>query len=287
MLRNVIKRPFTRHLVDRTVIVYGSLNMVRKMKSSTSINERTKKQYQYLESTILMGNCNGNCVAHVVDNIGPVLHSKLDGILPTNTNGECKYTSLDTAIYSSLPKASEKHRVVKVYDGDTATLEGGQRVRLLGVDTPEIKQNEAYAKEARDFLSGKILDQYVHLSFEDNNKEDRYGRLLAWLFVETEGGYLNMNEALVINGLAKVYNPNGSKSANHNKMLAMQKSARQRSAGTWSNFVDSNVFKTKFGKTYHKNQQCTHLSRSKRLMKTTASEALDIGLSGCRTCYGL
>ena len=47
-------------------------------------------------------------------------------------------------IYPSLPKAATKHHCRNVYDGDTLTLDDGMRVRFLGIDTPEMKENQAF-----------------------------------------------------------------------------------------------------------------------------------------------
>jgi micrococcal nuclease len=91
-------------------------------------------------------------------------------------------------------------KVIKVYDGDTITIAAKLPhdsspvyrfpVRLLGIDTPEIKGANAHekelAKKARDALSSRILGKIVYL--EDISTE-KYGRLLATVFYENT----NMN----------------------------------------------------------------------------------------------
>lgn len=110
--------------------------------------------------------------------------------------------------------------VTKVSDGDTirATVDGkNQRVRLIGVDSPEIAhpengiKEEYYGEEAfaytRDMLEGKK----VFLSF-DKEERDRYGRLLAYLWLENPRGFEEdfdfakkhqFNCLLIENGYAK------------------------------------------------------------------------------------
>ena len=79
-------------------------------------------------------------------------------------------------------------KVVKVYDGDTVTVAFYNRenilckyrVRLLGIDTPELRSTNpaevAAAKKSRERLVELINDQLVILECDD---WDKYGRLLA------------------------------------------------------------------------------------------------------------
>jgi micrococcal nuclease len=84
--------------------------------------------------------------------------------------------------------------VIKVYDGDTITITQRMpyknspiyrfQVRLLGIDTPEMKSNVAHEKEmavqAQMALSNLLLHKHVTLS---NVSTDKYGRLLADVYV--------------------------------------------------------------------------------------------------------
>ncbi len=95
------------------------------------------------------------------------------------------------------------HRVKKVYDGDTIILENGQRVRLLGINTPEIESryraSEPGGKAAKDWLKTQLQkNQKVYLEY-DLEKRDKYRRLLAHVFL-TDGTHINLE--LIKNGLA-------------------------------------------------------------------------------------
>jgi micrococcal nuclease len=70
--------------------------------------------------------------------------------------------------------------VTDTVDGDTITIEGGERVRLLGIDTRE--RGELCYAEAKQFLAQLIEMKSVKLERDEENK-DRYGRLLrhVWL----------------------------------------------------------------------------------------------------------
>lgn len=81
------------------------------------------------------------------------------------------------------------------------------RVRLLGIDTPEIKPKKdienreeqiAKAKEARDFLSNLILNKVIRTKFINN---DKYGRPLVNLY----DNEICINELMIENGYAKRY----------------------------------------------------------------------------------
>jgi endonuclease YncB( thermonuclease family) len=73
-----------------------------------------------------------------------------------------------------------------VHDGDTLVLKDGRRVRLIGINTPELARDrspaEPYAQEARDALAG-LFKQGVTVGLRfDAERTDHYGRLLAHLY---------------------------------------------------------------------------------------------------------
>ena len=72
--------------------------------------------------------------------------------------------------------------VSRVSDGDTVRLVSGERVRLIGVDTPELDGDEPLAVQARGYLKALIADQPLYLQAGERER-DRYRRLLAHLFL--------------------------------------------------------------------------------------------------------
>lgn len=74
--------------------------------------------------------------------------------------------------------------VSRVVDGDTVRLSDGEKVRLIGVDTPETKHPtkpvQYFGKEASQFTQREIEHRSVVLDYEAN-KRDKYGRLLAYV----------------------------------------------------------------------------------------------------------
>ena len=82
--------------------------------------------------------------------------------------------------------------VTKVTDGDTfhvAYLGRDERIRLIGVDTPEVPwysgKGECYGVEAGLYARGRLGGRSVRLEF-DQDLRDRYGRLLAYVYLGDE-----------------------------------------------------------------------------------------------------
>jgi len=86
----------------------------------------------------------------------------------------------NTADTTAQANGSAAVRVERIVDGDTFVLASGERVRLIGIDTPEI--GEAGAAEATAFLSDLVLNQYVWLTTSGNDT-DRFGRLRRYVWL--------------------------------------------------------------------------------------------------------
>jgi micrococcal nuclease len=99
-------------------------------------------------------------------------------------------------------------RVYKIVDGDTVVLKGGETVRYLNIDTPEV--GRPYADEASALNRKLVRFKNVRLEI-DVEERDIYGRLLAYVYVETDEGWIMVNLELVHAGLARLLfiPPNG------------------------------------------------------------------------------
>jgi endonuclease YncB( thermonuclease family) len=82
----------------------------------------------------------------------------------------------------------ERHRVERVVDGDTLYLAGGDSVRLIGVNTPEIgrdgRANEPLARDAQQALAGMLGRSPMVWLQDGEQSRDRYDRRLAYAFDE-------------------------------------------------------------------------------------------------------
>jgi len=97
--------------------------------------------------------------------------------------------------FATSPYEEFYTNVTEVIDGDTIELEGGERLRLLGINAPE--RGQPQYSEAKELLEFLVLNEEV-LVQSDLGKEDRYDRYLGYVFV----GEVFVNRELLEEGLA-------------------------------------------------------------------------------------
>ena len=79
----------------------------------------------------------------------------------------------------------EKARVARVVDGDTLVLDDGRRLRLIGINAPEIgEREEPYGAEASAWLRATIDGKEIFLQ-KDVSDTDQYGRTLRYVWLST------------------------------------------------------------------------------------------------------
>ena len=100
--------------------------------------------------------------------------------------------------YKPLSQKNSSAYVRRIIDGDTIELQGGERVRLICINTPEI--GETGYKEASKYLATLILNKKVKLQ-KDVSDKDIYGRSLRYIYI----GKVFVNKKLVREGYAKAY----------------------------------------------------------------------------------
>ena len=139
----------------------------------------------------------------------------------------------DNARILAVDSGVTYYEVEKVYDGDTILLNDGQKVRFLGVNTPEVagrnKNAEPGGEEAKTWLTQRL--QHIKVRLEgDVEKKDKYQRTLAHVFTEDKQ---HINWELVRRGLGAVniYPPNLKYIG---PMLAAQQLAEHELLGIWS-----------------------------------------------------
>jgi len=120
-------------------------------------------------------------------------------------------------------------KVVEVIDGDTITIEGGYRVRYIGIDTPEVYPvAEDFGIEAWEANRALVEGRSVRLE-RDVSETDRYGRLLRYVYVDG----IFVNAELLRLGLAeaKAYPPD-TKYQDYFEELEAE--AREAERGMWA-----------------------------------------------------
>ncbi len=126
----------------------------------------------------------------------------------------------------------EKTVVERVVDGDTVVISGGERVRMIGINTPEsVKEAgevEYYGDEASKYSKNKLEGKMVYLEKDVSNKDD-YDRLLRYIYLEDGTFY---NELIVKEGyaFARSYPPD----IKYNEILhEAEIYARENNLGLW------------------------------------------------------
>ncbi len=129
--------------------------------------------------------------------------------------------------------AEGQHQVDRVVDGDTLLLRTGQRVRLLGVNSPEtVKPDspvEPWGPEASQFTKRFVAAGQVRLTF-DRERLDDYGRYLAYVWVDQR----LLNEELIRQGLGRATLRHPYSEAMKRRFRRAQDEARQAGRGLWS-----------------------------------------------------
>ncbi|MFI5355115.1 MAG: thermonuclease family protein [Desulfobaccales bacterium] len=188
------------------------------------------------------------------------------------------------------PGPPREAKVDRVIDGDTAVLEGGARVRFLGIDAPEMEGDgrpaEPLAHQSKDYVVELIQGKTVRLEY-DRERYDRYGRLLAYLYLP-DGAMVNL--MVVRQGLARVYSQ--APNVRHQETLnAAQQEAMAAGRGLWQKPLAQQQNETYY--LGNKNSlrlhrpNCPLAARMKpvnRVRFNSLKEAYSQGYSPCRSC---
>ncbi len=118
--------------------------------------------------------------------------------------------------------------VAEVYSGDAVTLQGGQRVRLVGVEAP--RAGEPYADPARAALAKLVQGRAVQLMY-GGARQDAYGRTLAQLRVVKGGDWVE--QALLEAGAVRLHTYPDNR-ALARVMLDAEARARRAKRGLWA-----------------------------------------------------
>ena len=135
--------------------------------------------------------------------------------------------------FAPAPAPSGEWRiVVRVVDGDTLVLDGNERVRLIGVNTPESvdprRPVEYFGKEAAAFTRRIAEGKRARLEYGEE-RNDRYGRTLAYVYLE-DGTFLNAE--IIRQGYGHAYTRFPFRYAN--QFRAHEREAREQRRGLWA-----------------------------------------------------
>jgi micrococcal nuclease len=133
--------------------------------------------------------------------------------------------------------AGDVGRVVKVVDGDTIHVligSGREKVRYIGVDTPETKDPrrpvQCFGEQASQFNARLVGGERVRLQ-RDVEERDRYGRLLAYVHRLRDGLFVNAELARLGYAQPLTIAPNVRYAE---RFAALAREAREAGRGLWS-----------------------------------------------------
>lgn len=135
-------------------------------------------------------------------------------------------------------KNLQKTTVTKVIDGDTIIIESGERVRYIGVDTPETvhpkKSVQCYGKAASNKNKALVEGKTIYLE-RDVSDKDHYDRLLRFIYLPNPNSpseVIFVNEYLIEQGYGMVitYPPDVKY---HDRFVLAQRTAQKEKRGLW------------------------------------------------------
>ena len=153
-------------------------------------------------------------------------------------------TAANLVLPGSIARALENRegkpaarQVARVVDGDTILLDPKEKVRLIGVETPETvhpkKGVECFGQDAKAFTRAAVEGKQVRLVLDDANAarghKDRYGRTLGYLYLQ-DG--MMLNAELIRLGFAHAYTRFPFRHLVEFRRLEQE--ARGRGVGLWS-----------------------------------------------------
>ena len=218
----------------------------------------------------------GNCCADYFEHCKPALLSckgRCDEVytkgLPCQCGWECakfgtccsdylgqcaagQNTNMLQAPPGECDSASDWVATQQINDGDTFQLKpihGGDKVRFLIVNTPELKEKDCYAVDAQKFTLNQIKNSkypgkggyHVCLTKDANQPDkDKYGRLLRYVYYmdPTVGKPIQLNARLVRLGYGRIYYPFAQGNTHEKIALLMQQQARIDKIGGWGACAD-------------------------------------------------
>lgn len=149
---------------------------------------------------------------------------------------------LNVSLVVAQQSEKQLRTVSRVVDGDTIVLENGEKVRLIGVDTPEThdprKPVEYFGKEATGFTRSLVEGQRVFIETDPANShlghKDKYGRTLAYIWNQ-QGKFVNAE--IVEQGYGHAMTQYPFKYLN--EFRGLEQHARQQRAGLWMSNADT------------------------------------------------
>lgn len=127
-------------------------------------------------------------------------------------------------------------KVTRVIDGDTFETETGEKIRLIGINAPEI--SDLFGLEAKQYLSELIENKTVELQTDNiSNERDRYQRLLRYVILDG----IDINKKMISDGFAFAYLKYHFSYSSDYEQAQIQ--ARETNKGIWGGSMKETINK--------------------------------------------
>ena len=207
-----------------------------------------KKRVCYILLAILVA-CSGLISATpegqkiVKEKTGKSLHSKQEKDKEKKTPEEKPKVESGVVGESLLAneeiRKSPTYQVLRVADGDTIHINYNgkdEKVRFIGLDTPEIKDPrkpiQCFGREASTKMTELAENKKVRLEFDKTQSErDKYGRLLAFVYGEDNK---NLAYEMIRQGYGNEHTYNSNPYKYQNEFKEAARKAREENKGLWA-----------------------------------------------------
>lgn len=155
--------------------------------------------------------------------------------LSLDEHGQPQFTDQPSADAERVPQPARpyqyRYRLEHVIDGDTLIVQADRRIRLLGINAPEIAHRQTPAEpggeQARSWLRKRLRKEQITVEY-DQEKRDKYQRELAYIFDDNQ----LINAQLLANGLAVLtLRPPNLRYAD--QLITAQQQAETAQKGLW------------------------------------------------------
>lgn len=141
--------------------------------------------------------CRTNCEKWGLKNGEYHYHNSGSTASPTSTS-TVSPTASQTVSQTSITNSDRYVNTTSIVDGDTIYIDYKEKVRFVGINTPEI--GNPGSLEAKSYVENRIMGKQIYLDVDDKNTKDKYGRTLAVIMIDGD----NLNKELLCKGYAEV-----------------------------------------------------------------------------------
>ena len=208
--------------------------------------------------------------------------------IPSSKYSDMSSSDILSKYHKTECHVEESGVCTKVVDGDTIYLDNGEKIRFVGVNTPE-RGVEGYIA-SKNFVQKLCLNKKVGIDVDDSKHSDRYGRTLGVVIVDGR----NVNEMLLKEGLAEImYMPPSEfypyDWANSNTHVAdthsSSSTSSHQSASSSSSDSGSYVGNANSGK-FHESycSSVSKMSEGNKVFFSSRNDAINQGYVPCKMC---